>query len=348
MTPDPLIALLIAAAVTGVCLWLFYPERGFYWRWQRRRELNERVLREDALKYLYQAELDGEKPTVKILAGTLNISTNQAMNVSTSLQSRELIEIRDSHLHLTSAGQQNALRVIRAHRLFERYLADETGYSETEWHQRANRYEHTLSPEEIESLSTRLGNPTHDPHGDPIPTASGYLVYPQDHIPLTSLEIDQPARIIHLEDEPEVVYAQLIAEGLQVGQEVQVLESSPERIRFWGAGDEHVLAPLVAANIEVVSLPTKRQDEKLTGKRLSEFDSGQDVRVLSLSPGLRGVERRRLMDLGLLPGTIIRVELISAGGDPVAYIVRGALIALRKSQTDLIIVEPLEEESLVA
>jgi DtxR family Mn-dependent transcriptional regulator len=241
---------------------------------------------------------------------------------------------------LTPDGRDYALRIIRAHRVYERYLADQTGFKESEWHTRAHQLEHQISPEEVEALAAKLGNPTHDPHGDPIPTADGVVIYHQERTPLTSLPIDKPARIVHLEDEPEAVYAQLVAEGLHVGQEIRLLETSPQRVRFWAGEDEHILAPILAANISVVPLMEEPKEEAMPGQPLTTLKPGQGATVAALSPRIRGAERRRLMDLGLLPGTTIEVEMESAGGDPIAYRLRGALIALRKSQAELISVCP--------
>jgi DtxR family Mn-dependent transcriptional regulator len=56
--------------------------------------------------------------------------------------------------------------------------------------------------------------------------------------------------------------------------------------------------------------------------------------VLGISKRCRGQQRRRLMDLGIVPGTEIEAEMKSIGGDPVAYKIRGASIALRKTQAD--------------
>jgi DtxR family Mn-dependent transcriptional regulator len=334
----PLISLLIAAALTALGLWLFWPERGMFWRWQRSRELTERVLREDALKYLFQSEMDGEKPTAASVAGALTLSPIEATQILADLQGRELVEI-GSHLRLTAPGRDYALRIIRAHRLYERYLADESGYAESEWHTQAHQREHELTREDVDALSARLGHPTHDPHGDPIPSADGYVAYPDDATPLTTFALDKPARIVHLEDEPEAVYAQLVAEGLHVGQEVRLLEITPQRIRFWGDGDEHVLAPMMAANIGVIPIPEVVAATP-PGEPLTHLKAGQEGRVVHLSPRIRGIERRRLMDLGLLPGTTISAEMVSASGDPTAYRIRGALIALRKSQAEQIFISP--------
>ena len=341
--PDPLIALLIATAITLVLLWFFRPERGLFWRWQRGLELTSKVLQEDALKHIHQCEIHGDKPTVKSLAGALNTTPDEIANILTNLESKELLQFDGTDFHLTPAGRDYALRIIRAHRLYERYLADETGFHETDWHEQAERIEHTITKEQANALAARLGNPTHDPHGDPIPTANGHMVYPE-RTPLTNMSADRPARIIHLEDEPETVYAQIVAEGLYVGQEVRLLESSPQRVRFWAGGDEHLLAPVVAANIAVAPLPEVPRDDELPGEPLSTTKPGQTSRVLRLSNRIRGAERRRLMDLGILPGTIIGTEMSSAGGDPIAYRIRGAVIALRKSQADYIYICPEDDD----
>ncbi|MFN2152191.1 MAG: hypothetical protein ACK2T5_11380, partial [Anaerolineales bacterium] len=89
--PNPLIALIFAAIVAAIALWLFRPNRGLFWRWQRTRELTERVLREDALKHIFQCEIHNDKPSLKSLAGALNVSTDQAAELLASLEAHELL-----------------------------------------------------------------------------------------------------------------------------------------------------------------------------------------------------------------------------------------------------------------
>ena len=146
-----------------------------------------------------------------------------------------------------------------------------------------------------------------------------------------------------IEDEPEAVYAQIVAEGLHPGLTVRVIKNTPQRVVFWADGDEHLLAPLLAANISVLPLAEDQPlpEEVCGGVPLNTLKPGQSGQVVTLSPRLRGPERRRMMDLGILPGTTIKAEFISAGGDPVAYNIRGALIALRKEQAELICINPL-------
>jgi DtxR family Mn-dependent transcriptional regulator len=144
---------------------------------------------------------------------------------------------------------------------------------------------------------------------------------------------------VHIEDEPEELYAQLVAEGISPGMFARLSENSSKRVRFWVGDEEHVLAPIVAANISVVPVPEQNVQKVPVGIPLNTLQPGEQGQVVALSPRLRGADRRRMMDLGILPGTTIDVEMTSPSGDPTAYLVRGALIALRAEQAQLIQVE---------
>ena len=154
-------------------------------------------------------------------------------------------------------------------------------------------------------------------------------------MPLTALAVDTPGRIVHVEDEPDVVYAQLVAEGLHPGQPVRVVEVTPQRVRFWANGDEHVLAPMLAANISVVPLAVPDETVHADGT-LADLALGAAAEVVGISRSCRGSERRRFLDLGIVPGTVVSAELRSPGGEPTAYNIRGALIALRREQAERI------------
>ncbi|MFN2210864.1 MAG: DtxR family transcriptional regulator, partial [Candidatus Promineifilaceae bacterium] len=257
-----------------------------------------------------------------------------------------LVHTEQGEITLTANGRDAALHIIRAHRLWERYLAEETGFSEQTWHEHAEQLEHSISPADADALSAQLGHPIYDPHGDPIPTAQGSI---RGHggEPLSKMAVGSMSRIVHLEDEPEVVYAQLLAEGLNLGEIVRVTEVNADRVRFWANGDEHLLAPIVAANISVA--PLEKLEEIIKDSpdtiKLSLLRPGEAAEVINISPASRGAERRRFFDLGILPGTRITAEFSSPSGNPVAYKVRGAVIALREGQADLIKVRPLEVKS---
>jgi DtxR family Mn-dependent transcriptional regulator len=241
--------------------------------------------------------------------------------------------VGDGRILLTDEGARYAVDVIRAHRLWERYLADETGVDPLEWHVRAEEQEHALTREQADALAQRLGNPRYDPHGDPIPTAEGALPA-EEAGSLSALEAGERAVVTHVEDEPLAVYAQLVALGVCPGMELRVVEKSDERIVCEADGKRIVLAPLVAGNVTVRGLEGAAAADG--GERLASLEPGETAEVTRISPLCRGLERRRLMDLGLVPGTRIRFERPGLTGGLKAYRVRGAVIALREEQARMI------------
>lgn len=332
---EPLFLLISASAFVVVSLWLFWPETGPFWRWRQRRRMTERVLIEDALKHIHDCEYYGRPCSLQSIAGALHCQQDEVAALFGEMEEREFVVLADGAPQLTPRGRDYALHVIRAHRLWERYLADHTGYAAEAWHTQSEQREHELSTAQIDALAAELGHPRFDPHGDPIPTIKGDLARIEAAQSLTEAPVNQPLQIIHLEDEPGTVYAQLLAEGIHLGMQVIITERTPQRLRFWGDGDDHVLAPLLANSISVTPIS---QAEVATGPNysLSQLKPGESGTVQRLSPRCQGAERRRLLDLGILPGTTIRAEMVSPSGDPTAYRIRGALIGLRKEQADLI------------
>lgn len=299
-----------------------------------------RVRIEDAVKHLYESELNGTAVSVQAIAGALRLSLDEAADLLGGLQESGLVAIDARGIQLRPSGRELGLHVLRAHRLLESYLADHTGFPAADWHGRAHVLEHGLSPDEVQALSARLRHPTHDPHGDPIPADDGTIVG-QAGLPLSAAQPGQLLRVLHLEDEPRAVFAQLAAMGLEAGMRLRVLDASSGRIRVAAGGGIQVLAPLAAASVTVAPLPEDSRVEAPLGAPLSGLRPGEAGRVVAISRRCRAPERRRLMDLGVLPGTVIRAEMISPTGDPTAYRVRGALIALRAAQAQLIRVERL-------
>lgn len=318
----------------------FRSERGVFGRWRRARRHRERVRVEDVLKHLYETEARAGTPSLPGAAGATGLRLDEALAVLERLEARGFIAIEGDALRLTPAGRELGLHVLRAHRLWESYLADRTGFPEGEWHERAHDLEHGLLPEEVDALSARLQNPTHDPHGDPIPTAAGEFSGPQG-IPLSSAPLGRMLRVVHIEDEPAAVYEQLVAVGLQPGVPVRLLEVSPQRVRLTVGGTEQLLAPLIAASVSVAPLAEGKEGGEPSGEPLDALRPGEEGRVVAISRRCRGAERRRLMDLGILPGTIVRAEMRSPNGDPTAYRIRDAFIALRVEQARFIRIERL-------
>lgn len=314
-------------ALAGLALW---PERGLLARWRIAGRLSERARIEDTLKHIHEAEYRGHRATVESVAGSLGISRHDAVDLVARAEARRLAARDGIRLHLTPEGRSWALHVIRAHRLWERHLAEETGVRQVDWHELAERREHKMSQEETDALAARMGHPRYDPHGDPIPTAEGELP-PFRGQPLTELPAGKHGAIAHVEDEPREIYAQIVAEELHPGMRVEMVEVGPERVRFWADGEEHVLAPVVAANVTVLPL-VEETDGAGPVDSLASLAPGEEGRVVRIAASCRGLQRRRLMDLGIVPGTEVRAEMQSTGGDPTAYRIRGTLVALREDQ----------------
>ena len=336
---NPLLALLVLAAVIALAALVAWPDRGWLWRLRSGWRTLRRTRTEDALKHLFDCEYQGRQATHQSLVGVLGLGGRGSTELLARMERLGLLVSTEGGFRLTAEGRSEALRVIRIHRLWERYLADETGLEPERWHPEAERREHRTSAEQAAALSVRLGHPPFDPHGDPIPTEEGDLP-PRAGRTLTDFTVGDEVEVVHVEDEPAAVYAQLVAEGVHPGMKLRVTSVAPERIRFEADLDEVVLAPVIAANIFAVPVAEEGSDESpvtadATGT-LSDVTVGEQALVVGFSRFCRGMERRRLLDLGLLPGTLVAPKMASPSGDPVAYRVRGAVIALRRSQAEQI------------
>ncbi len=328
------LGILVGSLLLAAVLW---PGCGLLARNRQRRASAARVLREDALKHICKTVASGRRPTLQSVAGSLHLRPDAAAGLLREMEQNGLVSYSSGDLCLTENGRRAGLHIIRAHRLWECYLADQTGLREDEWHARAEQREHAMTPAEADALSAQLGNPTHDPHGDPIPSSSGELE-PDAGQPLAALAAGESALLLHIEDEPENLYAQLVAQGLRVGMTVRMLEKNELRVRFLAGGEARELAPILAHQIEV--LPLREPDAEETAENLAGFGPGRRVTVLGLSRSCRGQERRRLLDLGFVAGTDVTVDMISPSGEPTAYRVRGTLIALHREQAKLVMVKP--------
>lgn len=332
MTPSILLALLLLAL-------LFAPRYGLLSLQARLRAERRREQIEDALKLLLDYEQRGLHPATDTLAGGLQVSRTTAAQLVQELVAQGLVSFQKNALHLTPEGERWAMQIVRAHRLWERYLADEARMPLERVHREAHRREHHLTLEQIEALDAALGYPQFDPHGDPIPRPAAERLQPHG-VPLPEFPDDTPGRIIHLEDEPPLAYAQILAEGLHVGQQIRVLERTPQRIVLSDGENEYRLAPAVAANVHVE--PLTEAAAPLEAVPLHQIPRGQPAEILAIAPTVQGFTRRRFLDLGLTPGAIITPELENFFREPRGYRVRGTLIALRNDQAAAILVKPLE------
>ncbi len=329
--------LVTLAIVIASALALVFGGRVARW-WGGMREAGRRVLAEDALKHIHNAGLRGNPATPDSLAGALGLSPHRTVNLIARLEAGGWLKSSAEGLSLTSEGSQWAVQVIRAHRLWERYLVDEARMPLERVHAEAERREHHRTADAVDALEASLGFPRIDPHGDPIPTARGELAELRA-LAITEWPEKTPGRIVHLEDEPPAIFARIAAARLVPGQTLVVEESTPERLVISVEGRTLVLPPIAGANVFVT--PVEAPERRALPTPLTTLGVGQSAKVRGLDESLRGYTRRRLLDLGLTPGAVIKAEMAGIFADPVAYRVRGSLIALRREQARHVLIDPV-------
>ncbi|MFG6685465.1 DtxR family transcriptional regulator [Mariniflexile sp. HNIBRBA6329] len=336
-TYNPINTLILFFIIVGVLFVLFRPIKGWFWIIKNNFKSNEKVVIEDILKQLYHFENSGNKVDTKTLVQVLKFNNNQIIEVIKKMTINNLIYFDSDVLKLTETGRDYAVRIVRVHRLWERYLADKTGFKREEWHDRAELMEHKLNHEEVEKLSAHLGNPKFDPHGDPIPTKTGKMAK-VNGVELPLLPVNTIGRITHIEDEPEIIYKQILAENIHIGSLIRVIENNTTRIVFQSEGEEFKLAPIVAANLTVAPFEKETVIEDNIA-RLSSLKVEETAKIIGISKESRGESRRRLLDLGFVKGADIKIDLMNPLGEPNAYLIKGTSIALRKDQAAKILIK---------
>tara|TARA_R110002167_G_scaffold26182_18_gene90300 strand:+ start:651 stop:1685 length:1035 start_codon:yes stop_codon:yes gene_type:complete len=336
-TYDPINALLIFAAILIVAFLLFRPNKGWFWLIRKSSGSQDKILVEDILKQLYHNENQDKHLNTNDIIRTRKESETVVVQCINTMVAHKLIEIEGDVVKLTKLGSDYALRIVRAHRLWEKFLAEKTGFKEEEWHKMAERKEHELSTNDTDILASRLGNPQFDPHGDPIPTNTGKIARIKG-VPLSKLELDTIGRIIHIKDKPDIIYRQILAENIHIGSLIRIVEKNDSRIVFHSEGEAFVLAPIIAGNLTVSILAKDVVlEEKLA--RLSILKSGEMGKIIGISKEIRGDARRRLLDLGFVKGAEVSIDLVNPLGDPKAFLIKGTSIALRNDQASKILIK---------
>lgn len=295
---------------------------------------NQKILIEDSLKHVYDCESKNTDCTSFSLSGSLSISKEKTSKIIDSLLEKKLIKSSGNKINLTSEGKNYALQIIRIHRLWEKYLAEKTSIEENDWHLIAEKEEHNTSIENANKIAAQLGNPLLDPHGDPIPNENGEIIF-QDTIALNEVKINSFVKVEHIEDEPKEIYKKFLQYGIYTGTIIKVKNIFHDNILIEINGKEFKLSLSEAENINVTYLD-KVYDENVFPLSLLKID--EKAKIAFLSNGIRGQQRRRLLDFGIVPNTEIVARMKSLNDEPTAYEVRGTLIALRKNQSDLIFV----------
>ncbi len=183
---------------------------------------------QDYVKAIYSlSRRGGEAVATSALADRLGVSPASASAMVKRLSELGFAQHEPYHgVQLTPAGEKVALEVIRHHRLLELYLAEALGMSWDRVHDEAEVLEHAISGELSDLIAEKLGDPTHDPHGDPIPTRDGHI----EEASTRSLAESRPGERVVLarvsDSDPEML-RYLGERGIEPGSQLEVVGREP-------------------------------------------------------------------------------------------------------------------------
>jgi len=212
---------------------------------------------EDYLKTIYQITSTNERASTNQIAMALGLAPASVTGMIKKLNDIEppVVEYQKHRgVVLTEKGESIALEIIRHHRLIEVFLHEVLEYNWDEVHPEADRLEHVISEEFEERIAKALGNPTHDPHGDPIPTRE--LEMPDRLLsPLSDLRPGQEAVVLQVRDENPELLRYLSDMGIIPNVSLRILEYSPLdenlSLQVSGEGNNFVLGPRITQEIFV-------------------------------------------------------------------------------------------------
>lgn len=212
---------------------------------------------EDYLKAIYEVTNNEGRASTTQLAENLKVTPASVTGMLKKLSKTEppLVEYRKHHgVVLTSEGEKIALETIRHHRLLELFLYQILGYPWDEVHDEADRLEHVISEKFEDRIAEALGNPEHDPHGDPIPTKN--LTLPKSaSIPLNDLRPDQSAVVKRVRDTDPDLLRHLSDQGVVPSAKIKVEKFSEFdgniHLRIKATNETVVLGPRITSIISV-------------------------------------------------------------------------------------------------
>ncbi len=168
-----------------------------------------------------------ETASTNDLAGKLGVKAGSVSAMIKKLDEAGLVERVPYHgVRLTDDGARVALGVIRRHRLLELFLSEVLEVPWERVHDEAEVLEHALSEDLTELISLKLGDPSFDPHGDPIPDRDLHLEETETR-PLATMNPGERATFVRVSDSNSEMLAYLTLTGISVGHEIEMVERQP-------------------------------------------------------------------------------------------------------------------------
>ena len=210
-----------------------------------RPELSES--QEDYLKQIFLLGGDGDRVSTQALARRLQVKPASVTEMVGRLSQLDLVEHAPYYgVQLTEGGRRVALEMLRHHRLLETFLVEALGYKWDQVHEEAERLEHVISELFEERIAEAMGHPTHDPHGDPIPTPDLNLPNGDSLVPLQDLPVGFQGTLVRVGAQDPDNLNLLRRLGLAPGCTVEVVSDEERGIRI-RVGEDRFLLPAYLA-----------------------------------------------------------------------------------------------------
>jgi DtxR family Mn-dependent transcriptional regulator len=210
---------------------------------------------QDYAKAIYALERrsGGEPVLTNDLAARLGVTPASASSMAKKLADLGLVEHKPYRgVNLTREGRRVALEVLRHHRLLELFLAEHLGVPWDRVHEEAEALEHAISEDLEARIAAKLGHPTHDPHGDPIPSVE-LVIDEGETAALEAVEVGARGRLVRVSDSDPEMLRYLERRGIRIGDRFELVDrqpfEGPVTVRF-GGGDE-VLGGALARSMRV-------------------------------------------------------------------------------------------------
>lgn len=216
----------------------------------QRHQLSES--QEDYLKEIFKLAEQHKIVSLQMLTRKMKVKSASVTGMVKKLEGMGLVAYEPyKEVRLTKIGEAIALEVLRHHRLLELFLADHLNYSWDEIHEEAERLEHVISEKFEAAISELMGHPTHDPHGDPIPTADLTLPDTPPLIAVSKVRSSGMVTIRRVMTQDRDMLNMLARLNLVIGQTLEILALEEAGVRLQVEENRYLL-PYAMAGIVLV------------------------------------------------------------------------------------------------
>ncbi len=179
---------------------------------------------ENYIKSIYKLQDGNVAVTTNAIAYELDTKPASVTDMAKKLKEKKLIDYEKYQgITLTAEGRRLALQIVRRHRLWEVFLVEKLSFSWNEVHEIAEELEHVGSEKLVNRLSEYLGNPTTDPHGDPIPDAQGKISKSRQLVSLDKAT-GRRLEVAGVSDQSSALLEFLHAKGVKLGIQIDIIE----------------------------------------------------------------------------------------------------------------------------